>query len=275
MTGRRVPEAGCGRRRSPSRAARAAAVLLLAALAAGGAAGCAASGAFRSAQQAELQRDFDRAVLEYRRAVEERPDDRQAQLALNRARLRAAEAHYAEGRRLARLSRWQDALAEFQVAYELNPSRGDIAGELRAARDRGPVGPDRPRRGRDRARCAHRPDARRSAARARSPTRHRAAGHGRVPRRQRARRLLGPRAVRCRDHRLRPDVSRFGPVDRSPQHDLRRGARRGGGKHPELRPRHGTAHRDHHPRHPGQAAGVRGRGGPDLLSEPRRRRRDD
>ena len=136
MTGRRVPEAGCGRRRSPSRAARAAAVLLLAALAAGGAAGCAASGAFRSAQQAELQRDFDRAVLEYRRAVEERPDDRQAQLALNRARLRAAEAHYAEGRRLARLSRWQDALAEFQVAYELNPSRGDIADELRATRDK-------------------------------------------------------------------------------------------------------------------------------------------
>ncbi|MCY4026468.1 MAG: hypothetical protein OXH75_09180, partial [Acidobacteria bacterium] len=114
------------------RAACASAVLLLAALAA---AGCGTSAAFRTAQQAELRNDFDRAVIEYGRAVEERPNDRQAQLALNRAKLRAAEAHYAAGRRLARLSQWEDALAEFQIAWDLNPTRGDVADALRAARE--------------------------------------------------------------------------------------------------------------------------------------------
>ena len=112
MRGQIPPEIESSRVRS-GRAAIASAALLLAVLAA---AGCGTSAAFRTAQQAELRNDFDRAVIEYGRAVEERPDDRQAQLALNRAKLRAAEAHYAAGRRLARLSRWEDALAEFQIA---------------------------------------------------------------------------------------------------------------------------------------------------------------
>ena len=133
MRGRTTPRADFSRVRART-AARGATGVLLAALAAA-AAGCATSAAFRTAQQAELQNDFDRAVIEYGRAVEEQPDDRQAQLALNRASLRAAEAHYAAGRRFARLSLWEDALAEFQIAYDLNPTRGDVADALRAARD--------------------------------------------------------------------------------------------------------------------------------------------
>ena len=131
MRGPTTPEMDSSRVRS-GRAACTSAALLLAALAA---AGCGTSAAFRTAQQAELRNDFDRAVIEYGRAVEERPDDRQAQLALNRARLRAAEAHYAAGRRLARLSQWEDALAEFQIAWDLNPTRGDVADALRAAHE--------------------------------------------------------------------------------------------------------------------------------------------
>ena len=131
MRGPITPEIESSRVRA-GRAALTSAALLLAVLAA---AGCGTSAAFRTAQQAELRNDFDRAVIEYGRAVEERPDDRQAQLALNRAKLRAAEAHYAAGRRLARLSRWEDALAEFQIAWDLNPTRGDVADALRAARE--------------------------------------------------------------------------------------------------------------------------------------------
>ena len=131
MRGQTTPEIESSRVRS-GRAALTSAALLLAVLAA---AGCGTSAAFRTAQQAELRNDFDRAVIEYGRAVEERPDDRQAQLALNRARLRAAEAHYAAGRRLARLSQWEDALAEFQIAWDLNPTRGDVADALRAAHE--------------------------------------------------------------------------------------------------------------------------------------------
>ena len=131
MRGPITPEMEASRVRS-GRTALTSVALLLAVLAA---AGCGTSAAFRTAQQAELRNDFDRAVIEYGRAVEERPDDRQAQLALNRARLRAAEAHYAAGRRLARLSQWEDALAEFQIAWDLNPTRGDVADALRAARE--------------------------------------------------------------------------------------------------------------------------------------------
>ncbi len=98
------------------------------------AAGCATSASFRAAQQAEFERDYDRAVVEYTRALQEKPGDRDAQLALDRAKMRAAQAHYAEGRRLSRLSQWEAALAEYQIAHDLNPTVGDIVRELRDTR---------------------------------------------------------------------------------------------------------------------------------------------
>ncbi len=81
-----------------------------------------------------MQRDFDLAVVEYTRVLQEHPGDRDAQLALDRAKMRAAEAHYAEGRRLSRLSQWEAALAEYQIAHDLNPTVGDVVRELRDTR---------------------------------------------------------------------------------------------------------------------------------------------
>ena len=81
-----------------------------------------------------MQRDYDLAVVEYTRALQEDPGDRDAQLALDRAKMRAAQAHYAEGRRLSRLSQWEAALAEYQIAHDLNPTVGDVARELRDTR---------------------------------------------------------------------------------------------------------------------------------------------
>jgi len=95
--------------------------------------GCATT-SFRAGQQAERARDYDRAIVEYTRVLQERPNDRNAQLGLERAKMRASQTHYAEGRRLARFSRYEEALSEFQVAYELNPSDGDIERELRETR---------------------------------------------------------------------------------------------------------------------------------------------
>ena len=100
------------------------------------AAGCASSASFRNGKQAERERNYDRAVIEYTRALQDRPHDRDAQLGLDRAKLRAAQTHYADGRRLAGLSRWEDALAEYQIAYDLNPTAGDIERELRETRNR-------------------------------------------------------------------------------------------------------------------------------------------
>ena len=108
---------------------------VLIALAAITLAGCASGRALQEGRLAERQRDYDRAVVLYRRAVQERPNDRSAQLALERAMLRAAQQHYAAGRALARQSRWEEALAEYQIAYELNPTMGDIERELAETRE--------------------------------------------------------------------------------------------------------------------------------------------
>ena len=96
---------------------------------------CATAGALRNGERAERERDYDQAVVIYTRALQERPRDRNLQLALDRARLRAAQMHYAEGRRLEREARWEDALAEFQIAYDLNPGMADIERALRGARE--------------------------------------------------------------------------------------------------------------------------------------------
>ena len=129
----RASRAESRHRRPARRPVRAAAGLGLTLGLALAAFGCATT-AFRTGQQAEIERDYDRAVVEYTRVLQERPSDRDAQLALERVKMRAAQTHYAEGRRLARLSRYEEALAEFQLAYELNPSGGDIERELRETR---------------------------------------------------------------------------------------------------------------------------------------------
>ena len=96
---------------------------------------CATAGALRDGQRAERARDYDQAVIAYTRALQERPHDRNIQLALDRARLRAAQMHYAEGRRLEREARWEDALTEYQIAYDLNPGMADIERAIREMRD--------------------------------------------------------------------------------------------------------------------------------------------
>ena len=70
-------------------------------LAAGLAAACATSSAFRAGERAEQASDYDRAVVEYNNALRANPDDLNARLALNRAKLRAAQEHALRARRFA------------------------------------------------------------------------------------------------------------------------------------------------------------------------------
>jgi general secretion pathway protein D len=97
-------------------------------------AGCATSGAFRSGQKAEQAQDYDLAVVEFTKAVRQRPDDRNAHLALDRAKLRAAQDHFNRGRRLHATGRLEEAVVELQIAAELNPGSGDIDDTLRTVR---------------------------------------------------------------------------------------------------------------------------------------------
>jgi general secretion pathway protein D len=99
-------------------------------------AGCATSSAYRAGQRAENAQDYDRAVVEYTKTVRANPDNRTAQLALDRARVRASQDHYFRGRRLQATERFEEALAEFQLASELNPAASDVDAALRDTRQK-------------------------------------------------------------------------------------------------------------------------------------------
>ena len=115
-----------GLRRLTSRAAAALAIALLSA--------CATSRTFERGRTAEQQQDYDRAVVEYTRALKERPDDKNVRYALDRARLRALQDHFQRGRRLEATGRYEEALLELQLAAELNPSNADVDKLLQSTR---------------------------------------------------------------------------------------------------------------------------------------------
>src|SRR5471032_1353525 len=100
------------------------------------AAGCAASGALRRGSDAEGRQDYDVAVVEYAKAVRLRPNDSDARGALNRSKLRASQDHFTRGRRFAANGKLDQALVEYEVAAELNPSNGDLDQELRSTRNK-------------------------------------------------------------------------------------------------------------------------------------------
>ena len=118
-------------RRAPFAAARLAAAALCLVVAAG----CATTARDR-ARTAELAENFDEAVIEYTRALEERPDDRNLRRDLERAKLRAAQYHQAEGLRLSGLGNYEDALAEYGFAAELDPDGAGIQEALRETAER-------------------------------------------------------------------------------------------------------------------------------------------
>jgi general secretion pathway protein D len=98
--------------------------------------GCATSAAFHRGRDAEQRQDYDRAVVEYTRALQLAPGNTDARLGLERARLRAAQDHFVTGRRMAALGKFEEALVEYGLAAELNPSSPDIDQELRSTRNR-------------------------------------------------------------------------------------------------------------------------------------------
>src|SRR5215216_5224023 len=100
------------------------------------AAGCAASAALRRGAEAERRQDYDFAVVEYTKAVRLHPNDANARLGLERAKLRASQDHFNKGRRLGAAGKFDQALVELEVASELNPTSGDVDEELRATRNK-------------------------------------------------------------------------------------------------------------------------------------------
>src|SRR5688500_12510726 len=83
-------------------------------------AACATSGILSEARRAEDRQDYDRAVVEYTRALQRDPDSVRARTGLQRAKLRASQEHFTRARRLAGLGRLDESVAEYQLAAELN-----------------------------------------------------------------------------------------------------------------------------------------------------------
>jgi general secretion pathway protein D len=109
------------------------AVSLGLALAAGG---CAAPTALHQGHDAEYRQDYDRAVVEFTKALRLKPTDGNARAGLERAKVRASEDHLQRARRLSAVGKLDEALVEFGVAAELNPTSTTIEDELRSTRNK-------------------------------------------------------------------------------------------------------------------------------------------
>jgi general secretion pathway protein D len=87
------------------------------------------------AKKADMVQNYDLAVAEYTKAVREKPDSQDARVGLQRAKLRASDAHLVNGRRLYAEGKFDEALLELQIAAELNPTNPDAAKELQNVRE--------------------------------------------------------------------------------------------------------------------------------------------
>jgi type II secretory pathway component GspD/PulD (secretin) len=91
--------------------------------------GC-ASRAFGRGESAARAGDWDRAVEEYRQAVQEDPERADYQIALERAMLNASIQHLDQARLLEARGQLEDALREFRRASEFDPSNRQVAAKV-------------------------------------------------------------------------------------------------------------------------------------------------
>jgi len=97
---------------------------------------CAGATASRRGRDAEFRRDYDRAVVEYTKALRLDPDSGSARSGLERAKARATEDHLQRARRFAAVGKFDEAVVEYGVAAELSPANTTIDEELRATRNK-------------------------------------------------------------------------------------------------------------------------------------------
>jgi general secretion pathway protein D len=92
--------------------------------------GCATSAAFRAAQVAERRGDYDRAVVEYSRALKQHPGNARYRQYLERVRIRAAQDHHMAAERLTGRGLYKEALDELVLAADLAPNATSIRDEI-------------------------------------------------------------------------------------------------------------------------------------------------
>ena len=172
------------------------------------------------------------------------------------------------------IGKLDEALVEYQLASELNPSSREIDAALNGHTKSTPDQSRRGARRKNAARDAHRAGARPAAARPRSADRREDARFADIPRREQPSDLPHDCALVGHQPRLRLHVPRNADHDRSAERVARHRARRCCRRDADVFPCHRQKHRPRHPRYAGQASGVRGRSRAHVLSEQRRPERN-
>jgi general secretion pathway protein D len=84
---------------------------------------------YRLATEAAANKDWDKAIQYYEKAIEEDPDNSAYRLALTRAKILASYVHVFKARNLATEGKKEEALAEYQKALSYDPNNRAIAVE--------------------------------------------------------------------------------------------------------------------------------------------------
>lgn len=145
-----------------TRPARSACYLCLVLACAWLATSCAARRSLRAGDVAQRAGDVDQAVIHYRAATLESPDDPKAKIALERASLTASRNHFERGRQFEAARELEAARSEYRLAREYDPTNDmaavKIAGLDQAIRERveaaRPIAPIQQMRARARAEVA-------------------------------------------------------------------------------------------------------------------------
>ena len=93
-------------------------------------AGCAAKKAYTRGNQAEVTKDYDAAMVEYKAAVDKDPSNNEYQLKYAQARYNAAFQHYEAGRRALDKQDYETAKMEFTRVLEVDPTHELAAQQL-------------------------------------------------------------------------------------------------------------------------------------------------
>jgi tetratricopeptide (TPR) repeat protein len=92
--------------------------------------GCVAQKSFHRAELEARRENWDKAVIEYSKAIAEDPGNTRYKIALERAKLKASAQHFQTGKRYAAAAQWDLAVAEFQQTLLLNSGNQHAQNEL-------------------------------------------------------------------------------------------------------------------------------------------------
>src|SRR5580692_8288696 len=110
-------------------------LLALVALLAIGLTGCAANKAYTRGSRAEVTKDFDTAMTEYKAALDSNPENTEFRLHYERARYGAAFQHFEAGRRAVDSQNYDLAKMEFTRVLQIDPSHAMAANQLGKVND--------------------------------------------------------------------------------------------------------------------------------------------